>query len=446
MTIVEEANTTPHQLGNNTLYNAMSNNDRWLTSYRLADEIQFTGGVAATDAAVLQGLFNRAKADGRKEIILPGGNIFMETTSLLTNPDGTTPIRVIGQGEDRTKFAPTSASQCMFWIGNDADTVDDAHRHRTWFLTFEDFSLAANIPGAVAQDNTGVGFNLRNTSDITFKNVTARSMRNGWSFGVGADNTNNVVNTYMHNCGGFSDGPYSGAPSLVPMIRLGSGGVLYIDGSVNRWNASGGHDFIGQDNMSYNWDGLYVYSQHFEHFRKYLVATGKGVVNMEWTGGQMDRADIFFQAEPQCTGGSNRNWLIHDTQILGFSSGGAIGVMTGKGISTATSAIEDITIDNVTFNGLSDSAVYAPHGEIFVKNCKMTDCAQLGISAPSGGALIRVGQGMAQIANNVGRRSAGYPGYAYRNGIQWDGAAMLTRSATGNRFYNYGNAETTGTM
>ncbi|MGR9253297.1 hypothetical protein [Rhizobium leguminosarum] len=413
-------------LDNNTLYKARSLKDRWLDSYRLAEELQFTGGGAtATDAAVLQGLFNRAKAAGRGEIILPRGDIALEAAVSIFE-DGTRPIRIVGQGPNQTRFLNTSASQKLFNIG-------DAAQARTKDMTLEGFQLYA----AVAQDNSGRGFNLRNAQDITFKDILLESMRNGWALGESASATNDVTYVSVENCGANSPGT-----SATPIILLGSGGILQIAGSAYRWNASGGHDFMQHINTSWNWDGLYVYGQHFEHFAKYLRSTGKGVVNLIWTGGQMDRADIFFQCEA-AAGGSNRNWDIHDIQMLGFSgSGGGIG-FTGSGPT------EQIRIRSNVFNGLSDAAIYAATGEVFVSGNEFIDCAYLGASAPSEGAIIRVGQGFARITNNVGRRSASSPGVAYRYGIQWDGAALATRSAgptNSNVWYNFGASAETGTM
>ncbi|MGO7785650.1 hypothetical protein ACC717_37095, partial [Rhizobium ruizarguesonis] len=87
-------------------------------------------------------------------------------------------------------------------------------------------------------------------------------------------------------------------------------------------------------------------------------------------------------------------------------------------------------------NGLSDAAIYAPNGEIFAYNNDIVSCSQLGASAPLGGALIRVGQGMCKIAGNIGRRALNSPGVAYLYGIQWDGATLATRVGINNDFFS----------
>ena len=180
---------------NNTLYKSRTNKDRWLDSYRLAEELQFTGGGStATDAAVLQALYNRAKAAGRGELILPRGDIALEV-AVSIKEDGTKPIRIVGQGPNQTRFRNTSASQHFFNIG-------DAAQSRSKDIVFEGLSLSA----AVAQDNSGRGFYLRNTSDITFKDVLVEGLRNGGSLGEGASATNDVVYTALDNCGGNSPG------------------------------------------------------------------------------------------------------------------------------------------------------------------------------------------------------------------------------------------------
>ena len=180
-------------LDNNTLYKARSFKDRWLDSYRLAEELQFTGGGAtATDAAVLQGLFNRAKAAGRGEIILPRGDIALEAAVSIFEP-GTQPIRIVGQGPNQTRLKNTAAAQKFFNIG-------DAAQARTKDMTLEGFQLYA----AVAQDSAGRGFNLRNTSDISFKDILVDSLKNGWALGEGASASNDAVYTSLVNCGGES--------------------------------------------------------------------------------------------------------------------------------------------------------------------------------------------------------------------------------------------------
>ncbi|MGR9355867.1 hypothetical protein [Rhizobium leguminosarum] len=407
---------------NNTLYKSRSNKDRWLDSYRLAEELQFTGGGStATDAAVLQALYNRAKAAGRGELILPRGDIALEAAASIYE-DGTKPIRIVGQGPNQTRFLNTSASQHFFNIGSAAQS-------RSKDIVFEGLSLNA----AVAQDNSGRGFYLRNTSDITFKDVLVDGLKNGWSLGEGASVTNDVVYTSLDNCGGNSS-----AASSIPLILLGSGGILQVGGNAYRWNASGGHDFMQQLDTNWNWDGLYVYGQFFEQFRKYLVSNAKGIVNAEWTGGQVDRADIFFQAE--ATSGSNRDWNIHDVKILGFSGqGGGIGFLS-------SGTVESIRIAHNTFHGLHDACVYAATGNVFVEANEMVQCTDLGASAPLGGALIRIGQGRARIQGNWGYRPSGAPGSAYRYGIQWDGATYSERSAANNVWYNFGASAETGTM
>lgn len=419
----------PWAADNNTLYKSRSNKDRWLDSYRLADEVQFSGAGVATDAAVLQALFNRAKAAGRGEVILPRGDIRLEVACALINAGGAQHIRLVGQGPEVTRFLNISASQHFFDLG-------DAAVARTYGITLEGFSVQPNV----TMDNSGSGFFMRNTTDIAFKDVICRGMKNGWSLGVGASVTNDVVYTTLSNCGGTSSGA-----SGVPMIRLGSGGILNITGGASRWNANGGHNFIDQDNPSHNWDGFYLSGQFFEFWNKYLCSTGKGMVNVEWTGCQVDRAAVFFQAEPGVATGSNRNWNIHDVQVLGFPAGGGIGLLTSKGSSTDTQAVEDIMVSNCVFNGLSDAAMYAAHGELFAYNNRIVSCAQLGASAPLGGALIRVGQGVCDIAGNFGRRALSSPGLAYRYGIQWDGATLATRYENDNKFIGFGAGAQTGT-
>lgn len=112
----------------------------------------------------------------------------------------------------------------------------------------------------------------------------------------------------------------------------------------------------------------------------------------------------------------------------------------------ASGTVESIRIAHNTFHGLHDACVYAATGNVFVEANEMVQCADLGASAPLGGALIRIGQGRARIQGNWGYRPSGAPGSAYRYGIQWDGATYSQRSAANNVWYNFGAAAETGTM
>ncbi|NEK15704.1 hypothetical protein [Rhizobium leguminosarum] len=404
-------------LDNNTLYKARSLKDRWLDSYRLAEELQFTGGGAtATDAAVLQGLFNRAKAAGRGEIILPRGDIALEGNVFLKNPAATNAIRIVGQGPASTRFLNTSAGQVMFWIGDDADGVN-----KTSGITFEGLGLAAGV----APNDSGSGFFLRNTSRILFKDVFIEGLRNGWSLGVNAANLNNAVYTRLHNCGCNTPGT-----SGVAMIRLGSGGILNVGGDAYGWNTNGGIVFIEHDNASYNWDGLYITNQFMEDWLKYIYSHGKGIVNMEWTGGQMDRAAIFFQLQPDSgISGDNTNWNIHDTQLLGFG-------VVGKGDYGLFTAHGSGNINNVCFRdnivkGLSNRAVFTTsgdsvkvHGNQFV-NCGNSGTSVMQIDQPPANGVVSVTGNDIYLGNNS-------VGSNYTYGIDWIGSTNVRRKSFGN--------------
>ncbi|MHC2215513.1 hypothetical protein [Rhizobium leguminosarum] len=414
-------------LDNNTLYKVRSLKDRWLDSYRLAEELNFTGGgVTATDAAVLKALFNRAKAAGRGEIILPRGDIALEAAVSIFEP-GTQPIRIVGQGPNQTRFKNTTASQKFFNIG-------DAAQSRTLDMTLEGFKLY----GAVAQDSAGRGFNLRNTSDISFKDILVDSLKNGWALGEGASASNDAVYTSLVNCGGDSPGVSSS-----PLIILGSGAVLSISGGAYRWNANNGHIFIHQFDTSWNWDGLYVANQVFEAFDKYMYATGKGIVNADWGGGQIDRHTIGFHAEPAIASGSNRNWMIHDVQFLGGPTSAGIGVLTSIGTSTDNRAIENIRVKNNTFENHTGQAIWFNNGGGIIQGNTFDNCGYNSVP------IIKIGQpitrGYAKVDDNVGFRHPSSAGAGYTYGIQWDGAAHLQRSESNNNFYDYVSGQQNGT-
>lgn len=437
MTIVEEANSEPFQIENNTAYKARSNKDRWLDSYRLAEHSGFTGGGnIASDAAALSELASIALATGRGELILPRGEVMAGDVSILNPGNDATEInglRIVAQGPDATWVRNTHADQAWFEVGQENGG------QRTSCITFEGFSC---VP-AVAMSNAGSVFRERNTYGIKYKSIIMRAVRNGWDFGAGATIADSSKYPSMTDCGGTSAveaPPAEHEPQSAPMIRLGSCSSLRISGSAERWNAVGYQAFITHDDPNWNTDGLYVYGQHLEHWWKTVSSCGKGIVNFEWTGGQTDRCTIFFHADPNVATGSNRNWNIHDTQILGFPVGGAIGVLVTKGNSTSANAVQSIKVKNNEFDGLSDCCIYAPNGEVIVSDNTMINCANWGGGAPSGGGLIRVGYGLAHIHGNIAYRPSGSYGNPYRNGIQFDGAAHPRQKHYNNEFYDYGNA------
>jgi hypothetical protein len=417
-------------LDNNTLYKARALKDRWLDSYRLAEELNFTGGGStATDAAVLQALFNRAKAAGRGEIILPRGDIALEASVALINAAG--PIRLVGQGPDQTRFLNTSAGQAWLNVGSDASALSLG-------IILEGFGFNPSV----AMNNTGSMIYVRNTSGLHLKSLQFNTARNAVSLGVGATAANNVVYTDITDCGASGvNGSGRG------IIRLGSGAVLNIKGS-RRWNGSGGQVFMEHDDTSWNWDGLYVYDQFFEQFDQYLNSSGKGVVNFEWAGGQVDRHSIGFHGEPSVAGGENRNWNIHHVQFMGISSLANIGVLVGKGSSTSQRAVEAIRIHNNFFESHSaagGAVVYLPDAGGSIEGNTFDTCGTAG-SVP----LIRIGTplagGTAFVANNKSFKYSGFGGSNYNYGIQWDGAASARRAKGTNHFLDFGSAAENGTM
>ncbi|MBY3564134.1 hypothetical protein [Rhizobium laguerreae] len=398
---------------NNTLYKSRSNKDRWLDSYRLAEELNFTGGGAtATDATVLQGLFLRARATGG-EIILPRGDIKLEAPVILYN-FANKKVRIRGQGDGATRFLNSSAGQQWFQIGQ-------AGGGRTSDILLEGFSCAPSV----SMSDAGSVFYMRNTTDVTFRDIVVSAVRNGWSMGVGAGATNDVIYTSIEGCGGASSGT-----SGVAMIRLGSGGILQVGGNSHRWNANGGHTFMEHGDTTYNWDGLYVYGQFFEHFGKYVYSHGKGIVNAEWTGGQMDRATIFFQLQPDSgISGDNTNWNIHDTQLLGFGNVGQgdYGLLTAHG----TGNVNNVRFTDNIVKGLTNRAVFTTsgdgvkvHGNQFV-NCGNSGTSVLQLDQPPANGVVSVTGNDIYLGNNAA-------GSNYTYGIDWVGSTNARRKSFGN--------------
>lgn len=376
-------------LDDGTLYKARSLVERFFArGYALADEKNYTsGGVVATNAAVLQALYNRIQTAGKPaRILLPAEVIKLETQVNLV---GSVPVQFIGQGDGVTVFENTSAGQVFFSVGDLALAL-------TKNIVFKDLSTRA----AVAMNSSGSMFRHLNTSDIYYRRVTflgAACALDLASTITGVDNS--AVYTFLEGCGGTS-GFSAASPSPAAFIHLGSSGILHITGGGNRWNGNGGHNFIEHDNPSRNHDGIYIIGQFFENWLRYIYSHGKGIVNLEWTGGQMDRAAFFFHAQPDgVIVGTNNNWLIHDTQFLGFGAldaagndAGGIGVFLAPGASGGQCF--DVQVSNNKFKGLRKQALFAAVGSCVkfignqIVNCgnSGTDCAHIE-SVGSGGFI-----------------------------------------------------------
>ncbi len=415
----------PTWLGNNSLYKARAAKDRWLDSYRLAEEASFTGGgAAASDGAVLKALFDRAKAASIGEIILPRGLITLEGATLLSNPtSGNKPIRIVGQGPEQTLFQNGSAgTEGWLYVGLDADGLGIG-------VTLEGFGFTPSSGTGI--NDTDCMIFVRKFSGLQMKSLRFNAARRAVALGVGVTSeSNNVVYTDMIDC------TASGVSGGAPLISLGSGAVLNIKGG-GRWNGSGSQFFISHTNTSRNWDGLYCYGGFFEDFSRYVNSTGIGIVNMEWTGGQIDRHAVGFYMEPSVVTGSNRNWNIHDTQLLGGPSTAGIGVFASKGSSTDSRAVEDIWIKNNFFAEHTSNAVWMPDGGGVVSNNFMNNCGR------SGDSLIKVGTplsgGYCWIHSNIAYRHSGAGGSAYTYGIDF------TTTTTGQRFQWDNNFQDAGT-
>jgi hypothetical protein len=427
---------------NNTLYKSRSNKDRWLDSYKLAEELNFSGATLGTNATVLTALFNRLKASGRSEIHLPAGDIRLEAGASVTlnNPDGTHPVRIIGQGGDVTRFMCSAADQRAITIGDDA-------LNYTYGLTLEGFGFA----DTVAQNDNGSRIFVLKTSGLRLADINFGSCRNALSLGVAHTAApNNVVYTFMEGCGAESMAGNSGSP----MIRLGSGAVLRITPGGRRWNGAynpttgaNTHDFIRHDNNAQNWDGLYVYGQFLEAFSKNVYSSGKGIVNLEWTGGQVDRSAIGWHCDSLVATGSNRNWMIHHTQILGGPSFAGYGCLFQPGASTDSRALENMRVLHNNFENHRFNAVYMVNACGRVEGNTFDNCAYDG---GAGGAIVRVGQpsgarGYANVANNEGFRHPSSPGAGAVNGILWDGASSARRSSGNNVWLDLTGSAESGT-
>lgn len=427
---------------------ARSNKDRWSDTIDVMECGADPTGATANFHTVLFNAVEEAKARNCSEIRLPPGLLkFGDETHpcVLVNTAGK-PIRTIGRGRATqvTKAAPTGT-----WI-----QIDDLSGVTTKGFVFEEFNPIVTDPGGMT---AGEVFLLGKTVDIKFRHVPCTNVCTGWTLGVSHGSL--AADRFACNYIDLIDCASTQNSAGKAMINIVTGGILNIKGG-ERWNCGGADNcfFIQGVNPSNfgSWDGLYVYDQFFEAFRKYLTSTGAGISNVIWTGGQCDRADIGFES----SGDNDKAWdvsnvqmnnslnpglnppettlkypfwlntkgdyTIRDVKIAGYT--GYLNVIPG-----ASAAVSPrVAISGVTFHG-SGKNVYTPNGVG-------------GYNPPASGVeLIRFGGAGDDIQGCRYIVASGIQ--AAKFGVQWMGTGGLGhRGESNNRWTGLTSTNTNGAV
>lgn len=433
MTIVDEANTETYQIQNNAAYKARSNKDRWSDSVRISELFDYDPtGDAPNGHTVFQTAFNEAVARGRSEVIAPAKFLRCGGSALITNPPPSSglpkAVHIRGQGADVSTLMLNVADENLLNVGQASGAKSNS-------ITFEGIGFVPNAPSTL-----GAALNMRNITGTKFINCDFGGFPNLVNAGLGASAPNDVENTYFINCN--FDGHIGGRAAL----HLGSVGILHIlggkaNGVVDRPNDEDGGPFILHEDPTHNGDGVYIIGMVGEGFSHYIRSIGKGLVNVEASGGQFDRADIAFQAQASA-GGSDRNWNIK-TQILEgpYNSGARIGVLLGGGGGQS----EGHTVAGCSFQGLSQYAVRVLTGSANVNGNTAISCGH-GVGAPSRTTLFRWGPNTVGVCgNNFGKRAPSDARPAFLYGTEFEGPVIGDRSNAGNIFKNMQHQPNIGT-
>lgn len=284
---------------------ARSVKQRWNDRVYVMDFGADPTGSTANFHTALGAAITEAQSRNRSVVVLPPGQFQLGGTVSIINLDPKK-LRIVGDGQS-TRILKSSGTGDWFQIGA-------AGGSRTSGVIFEDMLFEAGPPTMTA----GSVFFLRNTTGIQFINCPLRNVTTAFSFGIGGA-TGDVVYTLLDGCDVWPI-----ASSALPVIRLGGGGILKINGG-SRHNGPNpppqGLTYIQQTNTAGttgNWDGLYVYDQFFEDFHKYVDVTGAGISNLTWAGGQVDGFAVGFDTSNMPSGSLCRHWVIEGVE---FNSG-----------------------------------------------------------------------------------------------------------------------------
>ena len=369
-------------------------------------------------------------------INMPSGYLRTSAPVVITNVSTLRTIHIRGQGSFATRILNQNLSGDIFQLGMHAAPTSTDYTRGLMFSGFT-FGPTGAVSGQPA------GFRLHGTSGVQFHDCYSHSNGFGWALGLEGLIDNDCIYTSMVNCGG-KPGPQD---TDQPMIYLGCGGTLSITGNLSRWDGgNSSNDFIRHEHTSSNWDGLYISDQIFESWLHYVISRGLGISNFEFTGGQVDRADIFFFAEPNPgVAGRNNNWNIHDTQILGNVAGSEVG---GYGVyySSGNSGLaRNLRFSNNNVQRLGAQAVWTADNatDAMIVGNKFTSCGH-GYGTPT--SVLKIGGGATIIGNRGYYDPSDSDLNAYQNGIDWDNGPIADRSSTGNDWHGRLGAAEVGTM
>lgn len=235
--------------------------------------------------------------------IPPGATPVFETAGGLTNTDDNQHIYLIGGGRTTVlSAAPSLAASTWLHLG--------AGGARNFNLHLKELSFKALTP------QTAKYFvELNNIKDYSILNVGFLGAFS--ALGVGVDPAKDSASGNSAGYGSVDIWGSSGQTG--PFIELGSFGTFILHATCGRFNGTAGTSgyLIKHSRTDKNGDGLYVYAPFTEGFAGGLSSIGKGIVNVQWLGGNLDRAVVAFFHSVGISGAQNDRWTIANTNLLG---------------------------------------------------------------------------------------------------------------------------------
>lgn len=344
-----------------------SNLSRWNDHLSITEiaPVDVTGSASTAHTAIL-GAFAKAIARGRRSVIhMPAGRLVCGAPLNFLNSFASTTqlIELVGEGKTSTLIVGPGTGGHLSVIN-----IGDNAQPQTGNLKFRDFTIA---PAGVIEN----GILMHNARKCDFINMHSHFCKYFLRTGTAVDTLVNSVNYInFHNCSGNL--PLNGVMFYPNTIQ-----VLAIVGG--EYTGGAGRKFFLHDSTNFNVDGLYIRPNYTEQFEYAVDSVGDGIVNLELTGGQWDRAITWLRAKPPVdTTGSNRNWVVHDTQLLSCFDDAIIWDSSANSGSTC----EGLNVSGVNIHRIRKRILNCPKGSgvingITARTCGYTETELINLGA-----------------------------------------------------------------
>lgn len=236
--------------------------------------------------------------------IPPGATPRFEAPCILTNLDDDKQFYLIGGGRTtELQNDPTLTDQTWLHLGAGGSRNFNLHLQELVFHAAGGIQTAKYFVEAN---------NIKDYSLLDVGFIGAFS-----ALGIGVDPTKDAASGNSAGYGHLDIWGSSAQPG--PFIDLGSFGTVILHATCGRFNGTAGTSgyFIRHARTDKNGDGLYVYAPFTEGFAGALSSTGKGIVNVQFLGGNFDRATTAFFNSVGISGAQNDRWEIANTHLLG---------------------------------------------------------------------------------------------------------------------------------